>query len=198
MQDRLAQVGLTAECADLGIELLAGALPGNTDDTTNWETYKALAPHSLAILRLEPAKDRARRSAVFLGSTIGNYLREMARYAEARPLYERALAICEKLVGAKLTDTATVLDNLASLLQAQGDLAAARPLYERALAISEKVLGPEHSRTATSLNNLAGLLHAQGDLAAARPLYERALAIREKVLSPEHPDTATSRASHPN
>jgi hypothetical protein len=61
MQDRLAQVGLTAECADLGIELLAGALPGNTDDTTNWETYKALAPYALAILRLEPA----RRSAVF-------------------------------------------------------------------------------------------------------------------------------------
>ena len=84
------------------------------------------------------------------------------------------------------------LNNLACLLQAQGDLAAARPLFERALAINEKALGPEHPDTATSLNNLASLLQAQGDLAGARPLLERALAIREKALGPEHPDTAQS------
>jgi tetratricopeptide (TPR) repeat protein len=54
--------------------------------------------------------------------------------------------------------TATVLNNLALLLENQGDLAAARPLYERALAIREKALGPEHPETATGLNNLASLL----------------------------------------
>ena len=43
------------------------------------------------------------------------------------------------------------LNNLAALLQAEGDLAGARPLYERALAISKKVLGAEHRNTATSL-----------------------------------------------
>ena len=91
-----------------------------------------------------------------------------------------------------IPDTATSLNNLAVLLQAQGDLAGARPLYERALAIREKVLGAEHPDTATSLNNLASLLQDQGDLAGARPLYERALAICEKVLGAEHPDTATS------
>ena len=84
------------------------------------------------------------------------------------------------------------LNNLALLLQAQGDLAGARPLFERALAIREKALGPEHPDTASSLNNLAGLLKGQGDLAGARPLYERALAIRERALGPEHPSTATS------
>ena len=89
--------------------------------------------------------------------------------------------------------TATSLNNLARLLQDQGDLAGARPLFERALAIREKALGPEHPDTATSLNNLAVLLQAQGDLAGARPLYERALAIREKALGPEHPDTILTR-----
>jgi tetratricopeptide (TPR) repeat protein len=88
--------------------------------------------------------------------------------------------------------TATGLSYLALLLVAQGDLAGARPLSERALAMYEKVLGPEHPNTATSLNNLANLLRDQGDLTGARPLYERALAIREKVLGPEHPDTARS------
>ena len=119
-------------------------------------------------------------------------LQDQGDLAGARPLYERALAIREKVLGAEHPDTATSLSNLAILLQAQGDLAAARPLYERALAIREKVLGPEHPDTATSLNNLASLLQAQGDLAGARPLYERALAICEKVLGAEHPDTATS------
>ena len=79
------------------------------------------------------------------------------------------------------------LNNLAVLLQAQGDLAGARPLYERALAIYEKVLGPDHPRLATSLNNLASLLQAQGDLAGARPLYERALAITSRCSAPSIP-----------
>jgi tetratricopeptide (TPR) repeat protein len=116
----------------------------------------------------------------------------VADYAQARPLYERVLAMREKARGPEHPDTATSLNNLAAVLQDQGDLAGARPLFERALAIREKVLGPEHPDTAASLNNLAGLLRAQGDLADARPLYERALAIREKVFGPEHPDTAMS------
>ena len=45
------------------------------------------------------------------------------------------------MLGAEHPDTASSLNNLAGLLQAQGDLAGAPPLYERALAIWEKVLG---------------------------------------------------------
>ncbi len=47
---------------------------------------------------------------------------------------ERALAIREKALGPEHPDTATSLNNLALLLQAQGDLARSRPLFERALA----------------------------------------------------------------
>jgi hypothetical protein len=59
--------------------------------------------------------------------------------------------------GPEHPDTATSLNNLALLLQAQGDLAGARPLYERALAIREKMLGLEHPDTAIVRNNLANL-----------------------------------------
>jgi tetratricopeptide (TPR) repeat protein len=116
----------------------------------------------------------------------------LANYARARPLFERALLIYEKVLGPEDSDTATALDNLGILLRAQGDLVAARLHGERALAIYEKVLCAEHPKTAAGLNNLATLLQAQDDLAAARPLYERALAIREKVSGPAHADTATS------
>ena len=68
----------------------------------------------------------------------------LAAYAAARPLFERALAIREKALGPEHPLTATTLNNLAVLLQDQGDLAGARSLNERALAIREKALGPEH------------------------------------------------------
>jgi hypothetical protein len=63
----------------------------------------------------------------------------------------------ERVLGPEHPHTTTSLNNLASLLQAQGDLAGARPLFERALAIREKVLGPDHPHTAKSRNDLASL-----------------------------------------
>ena len=53
----------------------------------------------------------------------------------AQPLIERALAIREKALGPEHPDTASNLNNLASILRRQGDYAAAQPLFERALAI---------------------------------------------------------------
>ena len=129
-------------------------------------------------------------------NNLAGLLQAQGDLAAARPLFERALAICEKALGPDHPDTATSLNNLAELLRAASRAISRRGAaasHERALAILyEKALGPDHPDTATSLNNLASLLQAQGDLAAARPLFERALAIREKALGPDHPDTATS------
>ena len=83
------------------------------------------------------------------------------KYDEAKPLYERAIAIGEKTLGAEHPDLASWLNNLAGLLQAQGKYDEAKPLYERAIAIGEKALGAEHPELATWLNNLACLLLAQ-------------------------------------
>jgi tetratricopeptide (TPR) repeat protein len=99
------------------------------------------------------------------------------------------------VLGPEHPETAAAVNNLASVLHAQGDLAGAQPLYKRALEIAENALGPEHPNTAMALSNLAALLYAQGDLAGALPLYERALAIYEKKLGPEHPDTNRVRAA---
>jgi tetratricopeptide (TPR) repeat protein len=80
-----------------------------------------------------------------------------ASYAQARPCYERALAIYEKALGPDHPDTANSLNNLGLLLQEQGDLAGARPHYECALAISEKALGPDHPKTRIGRDNLSSL-----------------------------------------
>jgi Flp pilus assembly protein TadD len=80
-------------------------------------------------------------------NNIALLLKVQGDLAEARPLYERARAIYEKVLPHEHPDVAQILNNLAMLLHAQGDLGAARPLFERALAINEKVFGPEHPKT---------------------------------------------------
>jgi tetratricopeptide (TPR) repeat protein len=123
---------------------------------------------------------------------IGEYSYYKGNYESAKPLFERSLAIREKVLGKEHLNVANSLNNLAGLCRSQGVSEQAKPLYERALAIKEKVLGKEHPDVANSLNNLAASYYYQGNYEQAKPLYERSLAIKEKVLGKEHPDVATS------
>ena len=177
------------------MEAMAAVYPPDArDDPKAWPPARRLDGHALAMVggdAVPPAGAETRVSGLLAGLASYRHC-ALAAYAQARPLYERALAINEKTLGPEHPDTALSLNNLALLLQDEGDLAGARARHERALAIREKTLGPEHPDTAESLNNLALLLQAQGELAAARPLFERALAIYQKVRGPEHPSTATS------
>ena len=53
---------------------------------------------------------------------------------------------------------ALALENVAALLDAQGDFAGAEPLYRRALAIAEKSLGREDPATQNIHEELAAML----------------------------------------
>jgi CHAT domain-containing protein/tetratricopeptide (TPR) repeat protein len=112
------------------------------------------------------------------------------RYAEAEPLYTRALAIREKALGPEHPDVSASLNNLAALFYSLGRYVEAEPFYKRSLAIREKALGPNHAAVAASLNNLVEHYRAQGRYAEAEPLHRRAQAIREKALGLNHPDVA--------
>ena len=108
------------------------------------------------------------------------------------PLSRRLSDLLEKLLGLDHPKTLTLVNNLATLLCARGDLDAAEPLYRRALEGGERILGPDHPDTFLSVNNLAALLKGRGDLGAAEPLFRRALEGRERILGPDHPDTLLS------
>jgi len=110
-------------------------------------------------------------------NTLAIALHECGSYAEARALFERALAIMAREVGEDDPNHAMVLDNLARLLDDMGDSATARGLFDRAVAALTRSLGPEHPEVALALNNLGSLLHQQGDFGAAREHFERAAAI---------------------
>ncbi|HSS51009.1 MAG TPA: tetratricopeptide repeat protein, partial [Thermoanaerobaculia bacterium] len=95
----------------------------------------------------------------------------------AVPLLRRALAIDEKSLGPDHPTVASLLSNLAQVLQATNGLGEAEPLMRRALAIDEKGLGPDHPNVARDLNNLAELFQATNRLSEVEPLLRRALAI---------------------
>lgn len=88
-----------------------------------------------------------------------------AKYTEATPIAERALALAERQYGPDHRIVALSANNLGALYQAQGRYADAEPYLKRSLAIREKALGPDHIEVAQSLNNLATLYNAGGVMA---------------------------------
>lgn len=125
-------------------------------------------------------------------NNLAELYRVQGRYADAEPLYRRALAIVEKVLGPEHPLVAIALDNLGSLYKGQGRLSDAEPLHRRSLEINEKALGPDHIDVAVTLDKLASVYMSRGGYAEAEPLYGRSLTIREKVLGPEHPGVARS------
>ncbi len=164
-----------------------------TGEPVIWSRCEQCLPHVQVCMELINQYGFTFPEAARLLRQAGWYLYERGLYGQAEPLYQRALAICEQVLGPEHPDTARTLNYLASLHRDQGQYAQAEPFLQRALAICEQVLGSEHPRTANTLNHLALLYHAQSQYAQAEPLYQRALTIYERVLGPEHPDTATAR-----
>ena len=170
------------------------AYPKRVFEPQSWPHCRRLA--AIATALLGPDVEPAANSAIVFANMliwVGQYRGEAAAYRSARPLFERALAIKERLRGPDHPQTGVAVSELAGLLQAQGDLAAARPLFERALGIYEKVLGAEHPNTGIVLRALAGVRRAQGEAAAALPLFERALAIEVAAFGATAPRAAQVR-----
>jgi tetratricopeptide (TPR) repeat protein len=166
------------------------SFPFEADDVRYWPRAEPLAPHARAITEHADAAGISEPTARLM-SQLGLLLGAKALFAEAEPLYRRALAIAERSYGADHPNVATCLNNLAGLLRGTNRPSEAEPLYRRALAIDEKSYGPDHPEVATDLNNLAELLRTTDRLSEAEPLYRRALAIDEKRYGPDYPEVAT-------
>jgi tetratricopeptide (TPR) repeat protein len=177
------------------VEALATVYPRNVhDDPQTWPRVRRLDALAMEIVSGDLAVPvGAEMPASYLLNQLAGYRQgSLVTYNLVRPLLERAFAIYEKALGPDHPFTATSLNNIAYVLDEEGDLASARTAFERALAIREKVLGSDNPDTATSLNNLGYMLQRQGDLAGARSYFEQAMAIREKMLGRDHSDTANS------
>lgn len=173
--------------AETAVQLLGAAWPGAPWEHTLWPTVGVLLPHALVTAASAERYDASLETAGTLLNNTALYHKARAAYAEAEPLYERAIAICENALGSDNPYLATSLNNLAELYRDTDRNAEAEPLHQRALAIREQALGPEHPDVAQSLNNLAEFYRATGRYAKGEPLYRRTVAILETALGREHP-----------
>jgi len=101
-------------------EALVAVYPENIwRDPHAWRLSRRLDSHALALVGDEATAPKGveQRTADLL--SFAGYYRHYAltAYAEARPLFERALAIREKVLGAEHPGTATSLSNLGRLLR---------------------------------------------------------------------------------
>jgi tetratricopeptide (TPR) repeat protein len=151
-----------------------------------------LTPHLVARRNAGPDDASVVADWAELLDRAGGYFHGRAAYSQAAQLYCDALAIREKALGPEHPDTAVSLNNLAVLLNDQGDLVGARSLHERALAINEKARGQTHKDTNRTRSHLARLLLMSGQPTEALALGETALAAHDKLLGQGHAWTKDS------
>lgn len=147
------------------------------------------------LMRVERQATDATAHARLLAELADLY-RVQARYEEAEPLYERAIALAGRPGAPPSPDLARTLNGLALLYRAQGEYGRAEPLCRQALAIAERTHGAEHPGTAAPLSNLLTVYLAQGRLREADPLFQRSLALKERLLGPKHPALASSFSNY--
>ena len=123
---------------------------------------------------------------------------EPASHVQARPMYRRALAIYEHLLGQTHPYTALALNNLAALLADMHDYEAALPLLERSLDLHERIYGPSSWRTSFVLVNLADVFSRQEGTAdtptVVRDLLERAPLVQSSAKSTPLVPSSAERA----
>ncbi|GAC1685764.1 MAG: hypothetical protein PVS3B1_25790 [Ktedonobacteraceae bacterium] len=176
------------------INIVSNIFPFN--EPAPWPTSLRYILNGLLAIEYINQWNVASDEANSLLNSIGTYFSMRGQYSESEPLFQRALAARERLLGPEHPDTLGSLNNLANLYDDQGKYDLAEPLYQRALAAHERILGPEHPDTLRSLNNLASLYADQGTYDLAQPLFQRALVAFEKVLGSEHPYTSLVRRNY--
>jgi tetratricopeptide (TPR) repeat protein len=180
--------------AGTAVRLLAEAFPlEGFEDPTVWPRCAQLLPHAVVAADHAERYQAERAATSELLDSAAGYLRGRARYAEARTLAQRALALAETADGPEDEAIATRLSNLAAVLYAQGELDTARTLYERALAIYKARLGPDDPGTLATRLSLAFVLGELGHLVEAEAEYRSVLDLRRRLLGPDHPDTLGTR-----
>jgi tetratricopeptide (TPR) repeat protein len=110
--------------------------------------------------------------------TIGNLARNYARhqrYAEAEPLFKRAVTITEKAFGPDHREVVQSLYSLALFYHQVGRYSEAETLYKRVLMINEKALGRDYLSAPTTHINLAGVYINQGK-------YQDAIAVCKEAI----------------
>lgn len=159
----------------------------SSDQKMTWEQYmdegleayergrygQAEKLYLAALEKAEAFGDRDPR----LGSTLKNLAelyRSQGKNDKAEQLYQRLLAVSEKMLGSEHLHLATILDTLAIVYQERGKYEEAGLLYERQVVLLLKALGRNSEQVALALEKHAVMLRKIDRHQEADELEDRA------------------------
>jgi tetratricopeptide (TPR) repeat protein len=119
---------------------------------------------------------------------LGRVLEAKNDFSAARPLYEQAIGILERLGAPARKDLASALANTGVLYQRLDRIEDARQSEQRAL----ELLRPTGDAVlrAQVLRNLGNIVARTGSPVDALPYFEQSLSIQDRTLGQDHPATA--------
>jgi tetratricopeptide (TPR) repeat protein len=122
---------------------------------------------------------------------LGVLLGRQGRYEDAEKTLREALARQRELHSTSSGEVASTLQNLARVVDQNGDLNAALPLMKSAVAMQRELRGTlPHPDLAEAINDLGLLEQGSGDYETAEKLFHESLDMKRKLLGNHHPEIA--------
>ena len=118
---------------------------------------------------------------VVFAQGLASVYKDLFRYAEAEPLYERAQAGWIRLFGKDFPEVSGILHDRAEMALAQGQAEEAIQLGKKALAVWKRALTANHPAVADELDFLASVYQKMGVMDQVSSCAKRARAIRVKA-----------------
>ncbi len=188
-RDRLSESAQRGWCMS-AVEMLAGLFKFDSGNIASWAPCAALLPHVVEATGHAERLGVATQEGVELLNDAGRYLLRRAQFTEARGLLERALRLCDQLVGPTDPKRSSITNNLGRVHDHLGENDRAIELYSQAIAIDTATYGDSHPHVAEVVNNYGVALVRKGDLETARKQFEWAARIYESHHGPDHPKMA--------
>ena len=135
-------------------------------------------------------KDHAAVAGSYIN--LGNVLRKLGDYSEAKDNYMKALTITKKVYGEEHADVVRSCNNLGIVHSDLRRHTKAKEFFDKALIIGKKIYGEEHAEVARSYNNLGNVHSDMEQYSKARGYHEKALAIRRNIYGETHAEVAGS------
>jgi len=189
-RDRLA-ADERAAWADRALRLVEAVFPRSGLAGDVRPEAARLLPHSLAALGHVEALPQCDERAAQLLSRTGIYMSATGVHSRAIEHLTKALRIFDRHPELGDRERAAMLDNVAVVQNARGEVEEARVLLERALAIHERLDGPDAVAVGLDLVNLAWVRRVLGERQGARAAAERGARIIRARLGAAHPILAT-------
>ncbi len=123
-------------------------------------------------------------------NSMGNLMMHLQRFDEAEPLYEEALEIHTRVLGADHPFTVTDLHNMAWLAYYQGDYEKSEERFRQALETSRRIYGDKHPKLAEALGSNARCLQRLSRYEEAVARARESLAMTTEIFGPDNLKTA--------